>query len=298
MCSPQVIEQVRNKLSRRGFLALAGAAAAVGVGMSTGRTARAQASSAGLPGGRFSVQDLSHVITPEFPVFPGFPQFEASPLKTIEDDGFFANRLSLGEHTGTHMDAPAHFVAGGATAEKLPAERFFAPLAVVDISRRATTDADAMVEVDDILAWEEQNGPLPSGAFLATYTGWEERLSDPASFLNLDSSDPPHFPGYGPKAAEFLVNERDVVGVGIDTLSLDKGAATEAQAHLAILGAGKYGLENLANLGEVVPAGATIVVGGPKHQGASGGPSRVFAVSSEPGRGGSHLPETGGSDHE
>ncbi len=115
------------------------------------------------------------------------------------------------------------------------------------------------------------------------YSGWETRLSDPETFVNLDSLGTPHFPGFDPEAAELLVNERDVVGVGVDTLSLDAGVSKDFGTHLTVLPAGKYGLENLANLGEVSPAGTTLIVGGPKHEGATGGPSRVFAVSGELG---------------
>lgn len=163
--------------------------------------------------------------------------------------------------------------------DQLPVEGFFAPLVVVDISRRAASDEDAGVTVDDIRAWERRHGPLPEGAFVAMYSGWEERLSDPDSFLNADASGTLHFPGFTPEAAEFLVGKRSIVGIGVDTLSLDPGASTEIEVHRTTLPTGKYGLENIANLGEVDAAGATIIVGGPKHENGTGGPARVFAVS-------------------
>ncbi len=109
------------------------------------------------------------------------------------------------------------------------------------------------------------------------YSGWEQRLPSAERFFNIDDSGVPHFPGFDPEAARFLVQEREIVGIGVDTVSLDHGATTDNGAHLAVLGAGAYGLENLSNLHKVSPPGSTALVGGPTHEGASGGPSRVLA---------------------
>lgn len=288
MCSPRVIEKVGSEVTRRAFLGMMGAAAVAGASscapiQSSGRAPGQEEEEArGTTGSGFSVQDLTHTVSPEFPVFPGYPPMEISRHSTIERNRSNAYRLTLIEHTGTHMDAPFHFATDGLTADRIPPERLLAPLAVLDISERAASDDDAWVEPEDILAWEERHGPLPAGAFVAMYSGWEARLSDPETFVNLDSSGTPHWPGFGTEAAEFLVNERDVVGIGVDTLSLDFGASEDFGAHFSVLPAGKYGLENLANLEEVSPAGARVVVGGPKHEGATGGPARVFAVTGEP----------------
>jgi len=175
------------------------------------------------------------------------------------------------------MDAPAHFVADGDTADQLPINMLVAPLAVIDISDRAASDPDAQLTPDDILAWENQYGPLPEGAFVAMNSGWASKVDDAAEFLGLDADDNPHFPGFHPDATTLLVEERDIVAIGVDTVSLDYGAATVFDTHLTLLEAGKYGIENLANLDEAPPTGATVVVGGPKHETASGGPTRVLA---------------------
>jgi kynurenine formamidase len=177
------------------------------------------------------------------------------------------------------MDAPGHFVANGPTADKLPAERFFAPLAVLSIADRAAKDADALLTVDDVLAWEKRHGRLPAGAFIAMHSGWDARVANAERFLNKDSKGTMHAPGFSEDVARFLVKERDIVGAGVDTLSLDVASAPKFVAHLALLGAGKYGVELLASLGTVPRAGATIIVGAPKHEGASGGPARVYAVA-------------------
>ena len=276
MCAPTIIHSVREEISRRGFITtIAGAAAAAAVATPV----RAQAPKpVRLAKGFRDVHDLTHTFTTQTPVFPAFKPIQIKPQFSIAKDGFFANEITFDEHTGTHMDAPVHFVSGAMTADRLPADRFIAPLAVVNIESRAAKDADAVVTVDDVLAWEKQHGRLPAGAFVAMYSGWGGRIASPGRFLNKDAKGTMHAPGFSEDAAKFLTKERDIVGAGVDTLSLDIAAASKFVAHLAFLGAGKYGVELIANLNAVPPSGATIVVGGPKHEGASGGPCRVYAL--------------------
>ena len=274
MCAPAVIESVRHELSRRGFLAALGAsgvAAAVAPGMAQEKPLR-------LPKGFRDVVDLTHTYSPKLPVFPGFNPVRMRPRFAIAKDGFFANEITLDEHTGTHMDAPAHFVPNGSTVDRLPVDRFIAPLAVISIEGRAAKDADTRVTVDDILNWEKLHGRLPAGAFVAVHSGWDARVDNPDRFLNRDSRGTLHAPGFGEEAARLLTRQRDIAGVGVDTLSLDAAAEPKFVAHLEFLGAGKYGVELLANLTRVPPAGATIVIGAPKHEGGSGGPVRAFAL--------------------
>ena len=277
MCAPSIIETVRQDLSRRRFLtALGGAAAAAAIAPAP---AVAQRKPLRLAKGFRDTYDLTHTFSPKTPVFPAFQPLQIKPKFSIAKDGFFANELTFDEHTGTHMDAPMHFVANGNSADRLSIDRFFAPLAVVSIEARAAKDPDATLTVDDLLAWEKRHGRLPRGAFVAMHSGWEARIGSADRFLNKDARGTMHAPGFSEEAARFLAQERDIVGAGVDTLSLDIAAASKFVAHLALLGAGKYGVELLANLGRVPPFGATIVVGAPKHEGASGGPARVFAVA-------------------
>ena len=278
MCSPEVMARVRASLNRRQMLGIAGTLGALAL---TPRGVLAQsATPMATPtvSGFSSIVDLTHTLTQEFPVYPGGVQAEITVDKTIAENGFYTNLLNLQEHTGTHMDAPAHFAEGGATADMIPVEQFVAPMAVIDISAKTESDPDSQVTVDDILAWEDANGELPAGAFVAMYSGWESRLSDPASFINLDGDDVQHYPGFDPAAAAFLIEEREIVGIGVDTLSLDYGASQDFGTHITILTAGRYGLEAMANLGTLPASGATIIVGGPKHEAASGGPTRAFAL--------------------
>lgn len=286
MCSPHVMRKVREELSRRQMLGVVGAAIAAGIATRLPAAAQQATPVATGPGalnlalGSYTqAHDLTHTITPETPLYPGYPQPEIAPLKTFEADGFYANLLTYGEHSGTHMDAPGHIVEGEPFANELPVAQFFAPLAVIDISERAASDPDAQLMPDDVLAWEAEHGELPAAAFVAMNSGWDVRISEPATFINLGDDDLLHFPGFHPDAASLLVNERDITGLGVDTLSLDYGAATEFSTHVTLLGAGKYGLECLNALGSVPPTGALIVVGGPKFLNASGGPSRVMALS-------------------
>ncbi|CAN5853583.1 cyclase family protein [soil metagenome] len=276
MCAPKVMHYVQQNLDRRDFFKLAAGAAAGGVVASLGSRPLAESVERSL--NLNNLADLTHTLTEEFPVFPGFEPMTITTLVTVEANGFYANRWDLGEHSGTHMDAPAHFAAGMMTADQIPLEQLIAPLAVIDVSARAETDPDAMLTVEDLMAWEAEHGRLPEGAAVMMYSGWERRLSDPESFLNADADGVLRFPGFAPEAAEFLVGERSISGIGVDTLSLDIGASTTFAVHLTVLGANKWGLENVANLNEVPASGATLIVGGPKVLEASGGPVRLIAA--------------------
>ncbi|CAA9569265.1 MAG: Metal-dependent hydrolase [uncultured Thermomicrobiales bacterium] len=287
MCSPLVMAKVRETLNRRqvlGASAVTGAALVAGGFVRSGSAvAMRQATPVAAGGtpvaaGGTRVLDLTHVLTEEFPVFPGFPQASLEVVNTVADNGFYTLQLNMGEHVGTHMDAPAHFIDDGETADQLSVENLVAPLVVVDISARAENDDDAMLTVDDLLAWEGQYGAIPTGAIVAMYSGWETRLSDPATFLNQGADDVLHFPGFDPEAAAFLVEERTIKAVASDTISIDIGASTDFGVHLTILGAGLFGLESVANLADAPPSGATLIVGGPKHEGGSGGPTRLIAL--------------------
>ena len=179
MCAPGVIHAVREEVSRRGFLTVLGSAvAAVAASPPVG----VEQKSVRLAKGFRDVHDLTHTFTSKTPVFPAFKPIQIKPKFSIAKDGFFANEITFDEHTGTHMDAPVHFVQGGTTADKLPVEKFIAPLAVINIERRAAKDADAVVTIDDVMAWEKQHGRLPAGAFVAMYSGWGRASATPAGF--------------------------------------------------------------------------------------------------------------------
>jgi kynurenine formamidase len=231
-----------------------------------------------MPSGFREVVDLTHVLSPEMPVFPAFRPMRFVERFTHDKDGFQCGELTLNEHCGTHMDAPIHFVAGGATVDVIAPDRLVAPLAVISIKARVDQDADSGVTLDDLHAWERQHGRIVPGALVVMYSGWDARIHDARAFVNADARGTSHTPGFTGEAAEFLVRERDIVGLGVDTLSLDMGTSSGPAAHLAVLGAGRFGIEVIANLAAVPASGATVVVGGPKHRAGTGGPVRLLAL--------------------
>ena len=278
MCAPSVIDSVRRTVSRRElFGAIGGATLAAACGQST--PAEAPPESQRQPRTFDRIFDLTHVLTMSIPVYPTLTRPQMNQTSSLEENGVYNNDLILGEHTGTHIDAPMHFAEGGLTTDQLPAARFFAPLAVVSIAARASDDPDTAVTVDDILSWEQDHGRLPEGAFVAMLAGWGDRIGDADAFTNADEAGVTHYPGFSGAAAAFLCDERDIVGVGVDTFSLDTGNAEGYPAHRTFLPAGKYGVELMANLATVPAVGTTIIVGAPKHERGSGGPARIFAVS-------------------
>ena len=228
-----------------------------------------------------NVIDLTHTLTEDFPFIPipgiTFP-FKKTPIATIEKLGVAANRWEIHEHIGTQIDAPSHFFADGLSLEQMPVRQFIAPLAVIDISERARTDADTAVTIEDIKNWEKKYGRLPKGSAVFMYSGWDAKVNDAKAFVNMDGANTMHFPGFSPEAAAFLAREREVVGIGVDTISLDPGEDKKYKAHKAWLAAGKWGVECIANLKQVPPVGATVFVGATKVGGATGGLVRLIAT--------------------
>lgn len=283
MCNQHVMDVVKDRLAsgrvnhgRRNFLkgGLAATAALASGGLLRPRMARADSHAMG------EVMELSHVLGPGIPMYGASdPTPTPETLVTVEANGFYAQAWTFGEHSGTHMDAPAHFIAGAETVDVYAPANLVAPLVVIDISARAAEDPDAAVTPEDLMAWESANGEIPAGAFVAMYSGWESRWADVAAYRNPDDGGVMHFPAFGIDAVTMLLEERNIVGIGVDTLSQDIGMSTTFDVHVAILGAGKYGLENLAGLGALIGKPATVVVGVPRYANGSGGPCRVLAMA-------------------
>jgi kynurenine formamidase len=289
MCVPKCRQKIVETITRRDFLKTLGlaATAAIAVEPASALAAIATVERKPLPSpvqsipqmqvGFFSkVVDLTHTLTPEFPTFGGQPQFEMETLLTLAEDGYTIFQWTLNEHTGTHMDAPFHF-SDQLTADQIPVSDLIGPLVVVDIRAKAEEDPDALVTPDDLQAWEQSYGEIPPGAIVAMMSGWDAHVATD-KFRNADDDGGLHFPGFGLEAIDFLLKEREVKGIMVDTLSLDNGASTTFDVHYNWLPANKWGMEAVANLGELPPFGATVFVGGPKVGGATGGPSRIFAL--------------------
>ena len=264
MCVPGCHEAVHRAVSRRGFFKGTAAVAAAGA-LSLAPAASAQEV-------KFSkVVDLTHTIWPAFPTFFGKPNLEVETLTTIEKDGFNTFRWHLVEHTGTHMDAPFHFNNDGPSADLLPPDTLIANLVVINIADRAAQDPDAQLTADDVAVWEEKNGPLPDRCCVAMNSGWDQHVKTDKFRNDM------HFPGFHPDAIELLLT-RNVLGIAVDTLSLDHGQSKDFKVHTTWLPAGRWGIEAIANLGQVPEKGATVIIGSPKIEKATGGPSRILAL--------------------
>jgi len=229
------------------------------------------------------IVDLTHTLSGRFPVIPvpGLTfAFEQKPIATVEKNGVFANEWHMIEHNGTHIDAPIHFIPGGAAMEALAVKDLVVPAIVIDIQARAKTNPDATLTVADIREWEAKHGPIPANAAVFMNSGWAPKaIADPSGFVNLDQAGRTHFPGFAPEAIQFLVSERKIVGIGVDTLSFDPaGTGATYPGHKTLFKAGKWGIENLAGLDQIPAVGATVFVGALKVEGASASPIRVLAV--------------------
>ena len=224
------------------------------------------------------VVDLSHSIRQGSPSFDRGEDLTTRTLSEYGKDGYFARELTLPEHFSTHVDAPAHFARGAWTSDEIPAERLVRPLVVLEVAGRAQHDSDYLVSLDDVANWEKQHGRIPPGAVVMAHTGWDRHWDSAPAFRNMDAQGVLHFPGYSLETAQFLVTARDAVGLGIDTLSIDAGQAHDFPVHRFTSTQGVYHIEAVANLEEVPPLGAMVVVGLAKLQGGSGSPARVLAL--------------------
>lgn len=275
MCPPNVTNALCDaNFSRRNLLRL-------GVGAVTAAAALAAspAQAAAVRPTRFShVHDLTHVLGPGTPSFTGEVLFTIETAVTHAKDGYFGSNIAYWEHMGTHMDAPVHFAPNGLFVDQIPVSALVAPAVVIDLRGRAARDPDTVVTPGDIRAWEKRHGRVPDGAAVLMSTDWGTRYGSSAAYRNADSSGVMHFPGFGKAAIDFLLAERKIAGIGVDTLSLDHGPSATFDVHYTFLPTNRWGLENLANLSVIPPSGATLIVGAPKVAGGSGGPSRVMAV--------------------
>lgn len=227
-----------------------------------------------------SVIDLTHTLDDHSPNWEGTEQspFQAEELGNLARDGYYSRIFKTQEHYGTHMDAPAHFAADVWTVDQIPADRLVRPLIVLQLPAKALGEPDYAVSVQDIANWERSFGQIPEGAVVMAYTGWEQYWHSPVRYRNQQADGLTHYPGFSLEAAEFLVNTRHIVGLGIDTMSVDIGATTTYPVHQFTSRAGLYHLENVANLGRVPPVGATLVVAPVKLEAGSGAPVRLLAL--------------------
>jgi kynurenine formamidase len=242
--------------------------------------------------GTLTVVDLTQPLGPSTPVI-GLPAaFASSPGVTIDeisryDDrgpAWYWNTLTFGEHTGTHFDAPIHWVTGRDLPENacdtIPARRFVGPACVLDVTPDVEANADFLLTPERIEAWEREHGRIPAGAWVLLRTGWSRR-TDPAAFLNV-AADGPHSPGFDARASRMLAIDRDVLGVGVETVGTDAGQAGKFEPpfpnHTIMHGAGKFGIASLCHLDRLPATGAVVIAAPLKIVQGSGSPVRVIAI--------------------
>lgn len=247
---------------------------------------------ADIASGKVKIVDLTHTLSEEFPALqlpPEFAQvwaFKKEKISEYNEQGpaWYWNNFSMGEHTGTHFDAPAHWVTGkdhpNNTVDTVPLETFIAPAVVVDASKEVAQNEDWILTVDFLKAWEEKHGRIPEGAWLLFRTDWSKRKM-PEEYVNM-KEDGPHTPGPNAEAVKFLAEDRKVLGFGVETINTDAGQSFSWEipypCHSLMHGANRYGLQCLRNLDQLPTTGAMIVAAPLKIKEGSGSPLRVLAL--------------------
>ncbi len=229
--------------------------------------------------------DLSHEYSEETLYWPTAEGFSKERVFEGEAEGgwyYTAYNISTAEHGGTHIDAPIHFAEGRQTVDQIPLYRLIAPAVVIDLRAAAAADADYQATQDDIRAWEAANGPIPQGAIVLFNTGFAGRWPNAESYMGTAAKGEAavaslHFPGIHPDAARFLVRQRGIASVGIDTPSIDYGQSKDFMTHRILFEHDIPGFENLANLNALPASGALLVALPMKIKGGSGAPLRAVA---------------------
>jgi kynurenine formamidase len=230
--------------------------------------------------GKARLIDLTYPLNDRNPYWPGpgYTPFKLKTIATLEKNGVLSQAFSTPEHLGTHLDAPNHFERNQPDVSALPAETLFARGVLLDVSPHAAADPDYRLTPAEIARWEREHGPIPTGAVVLLHTGWGAFWNNYSRYTNQDVQGRMHFPSYSAEAARLLIHERKAKGLGIDTLSIDYGLSRDFVVHHVVNKAGRYGLENVANLDRLPPRGFFLVVAPIKIEHGSGGPTRIFAI--------------------
>jgi kynurenine formamidase len=246
-----------------------------------------------LAAGRLRIVDLTQPLSPDTPLIPLPPQWvNAPPFKIWElshyderGPAWYWNAFETGEHTGTHFDAPVHWISGKDLPEnsvdRIAPRQFIGPACVIDVTAEVVRDPDFLLTSKRVQEWEYQHGRIPAGAWVLLHTGWSRRR-DAKSFVNV-KEDGPHTPGWATECSTFLADERDVLGVGVETFGTDAGQAAKFDPpfsnHYVMHGSGRFGLASLCNLDQLPPTGAIVIAAPLKIVGGSGSPVRAIAIT-------------------
>lgn len=230
--------------------------------------------------GKASVVDLTYPLNEKNAYWPvgNYTPFKYEVIANIKKDMVFSGRYSTPEHLGTHIDAPNHFELNQPSVDQLAFEQLVGHAMVIDITDKTERIPDYTLSQSDILLWEKANGQIPDGSIVLLHTGWSKRWQNFEDYKNKDNNGMMHFPGYSKEAVSYLVEQRHIKGIGIDTLSGDCGNSSDFQVHHVINRAGKFILENVANLDKLPPKGATLIIAPIKIEGGSGGQCRIWAL--------------------
>jgi kynurenine formamidase len=243
--------------------------------------------------GGLRVVDLTLPLSADTPLIPlpkqwvNAPPFSLRELSRYDERGpaWYWNSFETGEHTGTHFDAPVHWISGkdlpDNTVDRIPPGQFVGPACVVDVTQEVKRNPNFLVTPELLLAWEKSHGRIPAGAWVLLHTGWSKRTRA-TEYINM-KDDGPHTPGWAAESSEFLARERDVLGVGVETVGTDAGLAAKMQPpfpnHFIMHGSGKFGLAGLCNLDQLPATGAVVIAAPLKIVGGSGSPLRVIAIT-------------------
>ncbi|HEY4261282.1 MAG TPA: cyclase family protein [Schlesneria sp.] len=233
-----------------------------------------------LAAGDVRLIDLTHGLNDKSPFWPGddYQPFQLKTIATLEKNGVSSKSFAMPEHFGTHIDAPCHFEKGQVTLDQIANEDLFAPGVVIDITTAAESDPNYRLTVSDIAAWEKEYGSIPRRGIVLLKTGWNRFWDSNVRYRNQDAMGKMHFPAFSAEAARWLIKERDIRGIGIDTLSIDHGPSKDFIVHHVINGAGRYGLENVAAIEKLPPRNFFLIVAPIKITNGTGGPTRLIAV--------------------
>lgn len=221
--------------------------------------------------------DLSHPMHDDMAFWPGGVPFKKEQLVDYDTGGYQLHKFIMGENTGTHVDAPSHFIKGNKPIDHLALDQLIVPMVVFNARDAAAQNNDYELTPADIRNWEAKHGKVPAHSLFVMNTGWHQRFDTPEKYINMDGDDVMRFPGFSADAAGLLV-ERGVSGIGIDTLSIDHGSSQTFAAHVMMLAANKYQVENMASLDSLPATGATAVIGVLPVRGGSQAQARIFAL--------------------
>ncbi len=246
----------------------------------------------GISEGGVVVVDLTQPLNANTPILELPEQwgqtipFKLREISRYDDRGpaWYWNNFETGEHTGTHLDSPAHWATGKDkdTVDTIAPSSLIGAAVVVDMAEECATNPDALLRIDHLQDWESRHGRIPGGAWVLARTGWASRFTDPDAYKNTGEDGMSHVPGISREAAEFLTQQRDILGVGVETVGTDAGMAGTFDPpfpnHNIMHGAGRMGLTSLANLDRLPEAGAVVIALPLKIEGGSGSPARVVAL--------------------